>query len=208
MPDYNNKQCIALVNCAKNLKKFSNEYLQSICKKNLLFSIFKTKSSGEKIVDSILLLVNKAEFILNSIYSTPSTNLDFLYHCREVHLQLTDYFVHATNVDASFIKMSDQFNHQLKIMVQATLSGEIPSINNVNLNYLDYYLDAVSVGLDCPTNYSILKEQALNLLYFYMYKNEKVDTPRLAASLFESIQCDDRVLINTQKMIIKDFIIS
>jgi hypothetical protein len=48
------------------------------------------------------------------------------------------------------------------------------------------------VGLDCPTNYSILKEQALNLLYFYMYKNEKVDTPSLAASLFESIQCDDR----------------
>jgi hypothetical protein len=192
MPDYNNKQCITLVNCAKNLKKLSNEYLQSICKKNLLFSIFKTKSSAEKIVDSILLLVNKAEFILNSIYSTPSTNLDFLYHCREVHVQLTDYFIHATNVDASFIKMSDQFNHQLKIMVQAALSGEISSIDNVNLNYLDYYLDAVSVGLDCPTNYSILKEQALNLLYFYMYKNEKVDTPSLAASLFESIQCDDR----------------
>jgi hypothetical protein len=87
------------------------------------------------------------------------------------------------------LEFCSHFSTRLKKTLFHFLGGEF---NNINLNYLGCYLDAISVGLDCPTNYSILKEEALNAFFHYISTYPKSKNIQMVNSVFESIYKDDR----------------
>ena len=191
----NHRQSDSFADCCNAFKKLTDNYV--LLKDGTeSFFFFRTKSAIDTIIDSINGLIEKIE--CSSVFAKISREkeLFFVERCGEIYIGLKKIIIsrlkNNNRIDTSLVEFSNQFFGLLKKSLFCLWRGEFQQKNEINLNYMGYYLDAISVGLDCPTNYLILKETALNVIFYYISSYPKSTLLPLVNSVFESIQKDDR----------------
>jgi hypothetical protein len=188
-----NKQHMAFIESCNILNTLAKQYLEIEKKhKPYITSIFHSPSNSQKIANSIISVTDQK--ILASDFSAISFDgyIQFLYRLNEIYLQIRETLRRPHQVEDDFVDMVQGFFYQLKIILHGKLGGEIKNYNDINLNYIGYYLDAISAGLDCPENYMILKEQVLNLLNYHIHCYPKNPINRIIQPVFESINNDSK----------------
>ena len=169
---------------------YYSEYLQLESKNKSFIGRFFKLSTKEKIAGSISELASKTEFSIHFPYINFDQKIQFLYRCNDILKRLNEFLIHDTPINRKFITLKRHFLIALKNISHSIFVIKIVNNHDINLNYLIYYLDAVSCGLECPTNYGILKEQVLNALYHHVhYHSKNIWNPLLILAM-DSIEND------------------
>jgi hypothetical protein len=149
------EQSNSFAECCCAFKKLTADYA-FLSKENDSFLIFRTRSAIAKVIDSIARLIEKT---ISSI-SFPNISVDqkliFIKQCDEICVDFKRIIImrlkDKNKMNTRLLEFSNHFFSLLKKTLFHLWGDEF---NNINLNYLGYYLDAISVGLDCPTNFSL-----------------------------------------------------
>jgi hypothetical protein len=186
------EQSEGFAGCCCAFKKLTADYA-FLGKENDSFLIFRTRSAIAKVIDSIANLIEETVFSI----SFPNISLDqkliFIKQCDEIYAELKRIIIirlkDKNKMNAKLLEFS---NHFFSLLKKALFHLWGDEFNKINLNYLGCYLDLISVGLDCPTNYSILREEAINAFFHYISSYPKSEIVQMVNSVFESICKDDR----------------
>jgi hypothetical protein len=187
----------AFYRCCLDFEKVANDYLSSQKDRanKSIFSFFTSRSMGETISDLLLELVRKVTFSIDFPYVSHGTREIFLDECNKLYKQLTHAFhfsLKSHQITDDLSTFGRQFSQILKRTVYLVVGGEFESSDIINLTYLDYYLDQITVGLDCYSNDFWLKMEASALISNYIERFPKSDVAKMAIPLLESIENDQR----------------
>ena len=91
------------------------------------------------------------------------------------------------------------------MMIYSVFAPEFENSNEINLNYLNYYLDALSSGLEFPSNYDILKNEITTILCNYVACNDQYPIIQLIKPFMESINNADHGINKHAKCLTEKF---
>jgi hypothetical protein len=195
MPVKNNQQGDSFVKSLVAFKNLLDTHV-FLDKGKDSFPFFRSKSALEKIAMTMIEVIEKITFSISFPAVSAEKKLFFLQRCDDVYRDLKNIIVMKLKIkhkmNAGLFEFSNQFSELIKSSLASLWSNEFPVNNAVNLNYLDYYVDAFSSGLDCPTNYSILRDEMLDLLRGYIATYPKSVFLSLVTPFFESIYYDNK----------------
>ncbi|MEO8964707.1 MAG: hypothetical protein ABI370_08550 [Gammaproteobacteria bacterium] len=186
------KPSTGIVQYFADFQKVAENYLSSKAKlKKSVFSFFKPRFVEEDIANSLLELISKISFSMGFPNIAFSKKIAFLEGCTEIYSTLKKS-LHKTskrkNQDSDLVEFEIGYVRILKRVSYSLLSGQFENSDEINPNYLDYYIASIFSGLGCPTNEEILKKEILTVLH-----DHSTRYPNNIVMLFsESIKHDNK----------------
>jgi hypothetical protein len=187
MHDRPNKQNADITFYCYEFQALAGDYLES--KKdeaNSVASFFKPCGEN-KIAELLLMITNpKINFSINTLID----KITFLEKVSAIYYMLKTQLNKTKSPKQDFLEFWSGFTNNLKSMLYSVFSSEFGSSNEINLNYLKYYITALSSGNGLPTNYDILKNELINTLCDHIINNKTA--LKLIKPFINSINNDDK----------------
>lgn len=181
----------------EEFKKIANQYMKSqSASTKLSSSFFRSTKQMETVADELYELIVKAEFNIGFPKLSHQNQIDFLEKLRKLYLTLmTETLLQLErkkHLDDEFVAFSKKFKTTLKSTLSSLYHGYFKSMDEVNLNYLTYYLDALSNGMASPTNYDCFRNEIIVLLRQYINKYPHGLLFPLVNAVFNTVYQDNK----------------
>jgi hypothetical protein len=144
------------------MKKMTDEYLSSKHKpRGWMPSFFTACVIMDKMVEGLNELVNKTICSMAFPKVLYNQRINFVRESYIVYKEIGKQLNKKNHTDQAARDLHNKLAGELK----AAFVSLCPTmLRNINLNYSEYYLDALDAGFDIPSNDEVLKEEIISIL--------------------------------------------
>jgi hypothetical protein len=183
----------AFLNSRKKERKSNNRFFNKI-------------SDEEKIADDLLEVIGNTIFSMSFPELSLYSQINFLKKLNSLHKKLIFLVLNDLNkkqkINKEYKKFLTAFSASLKRLAKVLF----PHNTGINLTYLTYYILCAETGLDIPSNYYLLKTEALGVLNYYLNKSQDNDMKTFILPIKEAIESDEKSLNLRAKNISQKFL--